>query len=191
MQFAITFDYLCPFARNANEAVLTGLAEGRDWQVTFRPFSLAQAHVADGEPPVWDRPEPGSGVLALQWGLAVRDAMPELFPAVHRALFAARHDRGLDIKDEAVLAEAVAAVGADPDAVAEIVAGGGPRKVLAVEHDEAVERWEVFGVPTFIMGDEAVFVRFMERDRPDDVARALDLIPWTDLNEFKRTRVSR
>ncbi len=191
MQFAITFDYLCPFARNANEAVLTGLAEGRDWQVTFRPFSLAQAHVADGEPPVWDRPEPGSGVLALQWGLAVRDAMPELFPAVHRALFAARHDRGLDIKDEAVLAEAVAAVGADPDAVAEIVAGGGPRKVLAVEHDEAVERWEVFGVPTFIMGDEAVFVRFMERDRPDDVARALDLIPWTDLNEFKRTRVPR
>ncbi len=191
MQFAITFDYLCPFARNANEAVLTGLAQGRDWQVTFRPFSLAQAHVADGEPPMWDRPEPGSGVLALQWGLAVRDAMPELFPAVHRALFAARHDRGLDIKDEAVLAEAVAAAGADPDAVAEIVAGGGPRKVLAVEHDEAVERWEVFGVPTFIVGDEAVFVRFMERDRPDDVARALDLIPWTDLNEFKRTRVPR
>jgi len=191
VQFAITFDYLCPFARNANEAVLTGLAQGRDWQVTFRPFSLAQAHVADGEPPMWDRPEPGSGVLALQWGLAVRDAMPELFPAVHRALFAARHDRGLDIKDEAVLAEAVAAAGADPDAVAEIVAGGGPRKVLAVEHDEAVERWEVFGVPTFIVGDEAVFVRFMERDRPDDVARALDLIPWTDLNEFKRTRVPR
>ncbi len=191
MEFAVTFDYLCPFARNANEAVLTGLEQGRDWRVAFRPFSLAQVHVDDGEVPVWDREEAASGVLALQWGLAVRDEFPDLFPGVHRALFAARHDRGLDIKDEAVLRDAVASVGADPDAVAEVVAGGRPAKTLATEHSEAVKRWEVFGVPTFIVGDEAVFIRFMERDRVEDLARALELVAWTNLNEFKRTRVPR
>jgi len=191
VEFAVTFDYLCPFARNANEAVLTGLEQGRDWRVAFRPFSLAQVHVDDGEVPVWDRQEAASGVLALQWGLAVRDEFPDLFPGVHRALFAARHDRGLDIKDEAVLRDAVASVGADPDAVAEVVAGGRPAKTLATEHSEAVERWEVFGVPTFIVGDEAVFIRFMERDRVEDLVRALELVAWTNLNEFKRTRVPR
>ncbi len=191
MEFAVTFDYLCPFARNANEAVLTGLEQGRDWRVAFRPFSLAQVHVDDSEVPVWDREEAASGVLALQWGLAVRDEFPDLFPGVHRALFAARHDRGLDIKDEAVLRDAVASAGADPDAVAEVVAGGRPAKTLATEHSEAVERWEVFGVPTFIVGDEAVFIRFMERDRVEDLARALELVAWTNLNEFKRTRVPR
>ena len=50
MQFGITFDYLCPFARNAAEAVLNGVAEGRDWQPRYRGFSLAQVHTGDGEP---------------------------------------------------------------------------------------------------------------------------------------------
>ena len=43
--FAITFDYLCPFARNASEAVVEGLHNGADWNVTFKPFSLAQTKV--------------------------------------------------------------------------------------------------------------------------------------------------
>ena len=68
---------------------------------------------------------------------------------------------------------------------------GRPLKTLAAEHLEAVERWAVFGVPTFIEGDEAVFVRFMERGRVDDLERALDLLPWDRLNEFKRTRTAR
>jgi hypothetical protein len=36
-----------------------------------------------------------------------------------------------------------------------------------------------------------VFVRFMERGRVDDLERMLDLLQWTRLNEFKRTRISR
>ena len=104
MQYDITFDYLCPFARNANEAVIEGLRQGRDWDVTFRPFSLAQVHVDEGGADVFDDPS-ASGVLALQWGIAVRDNAPDLFGAAHVALFAARHDHGLDIKDEAVIRE--------------------------------------------------------------------------------------
>ena len=49
----------------------------------------------------------------------------------------------------------------------------------------------VFGVPTFFEGEEAVFIRFMERGRADDLLRALDLLDWTRLNEFKRTTLAR
>jgi len=49
----------------------------------------------------------------------------------------------------------------------------------------------VFGVPTFIVGERAVFVRLMDRKNPADVDRVLDLLDWTDLNEFKHTSVDR
>ncbi|MGH8874411.1 MAG: DsbA family protein [Acidimicrobiia bacterium] len=189
--FQVTFDYLCPFARNAAEAVQAGLDQGKDWKPTFRAFSLAQAHLEEGEPPVWERPDEPAGVLALQWGIAVRDAFPEQFPAFHQAMFAARHDHGRDIKDEAVIREAAGAAGLDPQAVAKEVASDGPLKIMAGEHTEGVERWEVFGVPTFIVGEEAVFCRLMERGRVDDVERLLDMVSWARLNEFKRTRIPR
>lgn len=191
MQFQVTFDYLCPFARNAAEAVLAGTEEGRDWDARFRAFSLAEVHVEEGDPSVFDAPDGVSGLLALQWGVAVRDTLPEAFPAVHRALFAARHDHGRDIKDPDVVREAVAGAGADADRVAAAVASGTPLETIAREHREAVDRWRVFGVPTFIAGDEAVFVRFMERGRVDDLDRTLDLVSWTRMNEFKRTRIPR
>ena len=192
--FGVTFDYLCPFARNAFEAIEAGIEAGRDWHVRYVPFSLSQAHVPEGETPAWARPHGErytSGVLALQWGLAVRDHFSDRFGAFHLKAFAARHDEGRDIKDETVLRDVATSAGLDPDAVAKIVAGSGPRAALAAEHTEAVERWRVFGVPTFIDGDEAVFVRLMERGNVDDLEQVLALLQATRLNEFKRTVVPR
>jgi protein-disulfide isomerase len=195
-QFAVTWDYRCPFARNAHEALVKGLQEGRDWDVRFWPFSLDQIHVDEGETPVWQRdlddPQAGvSGVRALLWGIAVRDAFPEHFLDFHTAAFRARHDDAKKIADEAVLREVAAGVGLDPDAVAEEVGSGRPLKALEAEHTEAVDRYAVFGVPTIIEGDEAVFVRMMERGNVDDFAQALDLVGSPRLNEFKRTKIPR
>ena len=179
---AVTFDYRCPFAYNGNAAVIAALQDGSDVDFTFTPFSLDQIHVEEGEPAMWERDpsEWGSGVLSLLYGLAVRDAFPDQFFDAHLALFAARHDHGLKLKDEAVLR----------DAVADEVHSGRPLKTLAAEHTEAVDRWSVFGVPTYIEGEEAVFVRFMERGRVDDLERMLELLEFTRLNEFKRTRIA-
>ncbi|MGH8910983.1 MAG: DsbA family protein [Acidimicrobiia bacterium] len=187
MEFDLTYDYLCPFARNANEAVLNGLEQGRDWQIAFRPFSLTQVHVETGGADVFADTS-ASGVLAHQWGIAIRDTDPNNFPAAHAALFAARHDAGRDISDESVIRSALHGVGVDVDAIADVVASGGPAKTLAREHSEAVERWGVFGVPTFIADDVATFIRFMERGLVSDVDRVLELLDWQGLNEFKRTR---
>jgi hypothetical protein len=193
-QFAVTWDYRCPFARNAHEAVVNGLREGRDWDVRFWPFSLDQIHVEEGETPVWERglDEQGmGGVRALLWGIAVRDAFPEQFLDFHLAAFRARHDEGQKIAEEAVLRAVAGSVGLDADAVAEEVASGRPLKALEAEHTEAVDRWAVFGVPTIIEGDEAVFVRIMERGNVGDWAEALDLVGSTRINEFKRTKIPR
>ena len=48
--------------------------------------------------------ERGTGVLALEWGIAVRDAFPDHFLDWHIALFAARHDQGEKIATSDVLA---------------------------------------------------------------------------------------
>jgi hypothetical protein len=193
-QFAVTWDYRCPFARNAHEAVVNGLREGRDWDVRFWPFSLDQIHVEEGDTPVWERrlDEQGTGgVRALLWGIAVRDAFPDHFLDFHLAAFRARHDEGQKIAEEPVLRAVAASVGLDPDAVAEEVGSGRPLKALEAEHTEAADRWAVFGVPTIIEGDEAVFVRIMERGNVDDWAQALDLVGSTRINEFKRTKIPR
>jgi len=190
----VTFDYRCPFARNAHEAVVRADQQGvADVEWWYRAFSLDQVHVAEGDTPVWERPagERGSGVLALEYGIAVRDAFPDKFHDTHLALFAARHDKGRKLQDVDVLHDTLAAVGLDVDAVAAEVASGRPLAALAAEHAEAVDRYEVFGVPTFIEDGTATFVRFMERDRVDDLERVLDLLPFARLNEFKRTQLPR
>jgi predicted DsbA family dithiol-disulfide isomerase len=189
---AVTFDYLCPFARNAHEAIVAALRDGADLDVRFLPFSLEQSHVEEGEAPVWETPvdQLRRGVRALAYGLAVRDEFPESFLDFHLAAFAARHDQGRKFEAD-VLDEAVASVGLDVEAVRKVVDTGRPLEALAAEHTEAVDRWSVFGVPTFIAGDEAVFIRFMERGSVDDLDRALDLLHWTRLNEFKRTKIAR
>lgn len=191
--FAVTWDYRCPFARNGHTAVIRALADGADWDVRFVPFSLDQAHLEQGEPPVWERPpeQRGSGVLPLLWGIAVRDAHPERFPHFHLGVFAARFEEGRKTGKEEVLRDVAASAGLDPDRVAEEVDDGWPLDTLAREHGEAVERWSVFGVPTFIVGDEAVFVRLMEPHLTDDLERVLDLVGWTRVNEIKHTTVPR
>jgi len=191
--FAATFDYRCPFARNGHESVVAGLREGRDWDVTFAPFSLDQVHVEEGQPPVWERSPDvwGTGVNALLWGIAVRDHFTDQFVDWHLAAFAARHEQGLKIAKDEVLRDVATSVGLDTDAVAAEVASGRPLETLALEHTEAVKRHSVFGVPTFIVGERAVFVRLMDRANPDEIDRVLDLLEWTELNEFKHTSIPR
>src|SRR5947209_497451 len=198
LEFAMTWDYRCPFARNLHEHLVTALEGGADWDVEFWPFSLNQVHVAEGDPDVWEDPAKADGLLAMQVGIAVRDRFPEAFPKVHVALFAARHDESRDIREEAVLRDIVAAHGVDADAVFAEIADGGPLDTFRKAHERAVNEHHVFGVPTVIAGDQAVFVRVMHRPRGDvaeatrTIERVLDLTTgWTNLNEFKHTSIPR
>jgi hypothetical protein len=197
--FSVTWDYLCPFARNGHEHVVEGLRAGADWNVTFVPFSLKAVHVTEDETHLWDRDDAleESGVLALLAGVAVRDGQPDAFLDAHLALFSARHDDGDDIRDEEIVRSALAGAGVDVDAAFTAIRNGAAMSTLRKEHEAAVTNDAVFGVPTFVFDDDAVFVRLMHRPDGDGelavrtVERVLDLGAWTDLNEFKRTRIPR
>lgn len=196
--FGISWDYRCPFARNAHEHVVTGLRAGADWNVRWIPFSLAQVHVAEGEPDIWSRPEDDSGLLALQAAVVVRDRFPERFLDVHLALFALRHDEGRHLEDQEELRRVLGAAGVDADSIFDEIAGGGPLKTVRDEHTAAAADHDMWGVPTFTLGSEAVFVRLMERPRGDgDVARrTIDRVlglmsDFPQLNEYKHTSLKR
>ena len=199
LSFAVTFDYRCPFARNAHEHVAAALQAGADWDVQFLPFSLSQTKVAEGDTDVWDDPAKDSGILALQAGVVVREHDPDRFLDAHLALFALRHDQGGDLRDEAQVRQALEGAGLDAGDVLAEVAGGAPLETIRKEHEAAVTHHQVFGVPTFIAGDEAVFVRVMHRfaDDVDYSRRTVErivgdlLVGWHDLNEFKRTTIAR
>ncbi len=195
--FAVTWDYRCPFARNAHEHLVAGLRGGADWEVTFVPFSLGQVHVGEGEPDIWGHWRDDSGLLALQAGIVVRDAFPDQFLDVHEALFALRHDHAGHLRDEQSVRAVLAEQGVDADAVLAEIDRGNTIVTVQQEHERAVKDHTVWGVPTFVMGEQAAFVRVMDRPRGDaahairTVERTLDLLDWPDLNEFKHTSVAR
>ena len=196
--FAVTWDYRCPYARNAHEHVVAGLRAGAGWDVRFVPFSLDQAHVADGDTPVWDEPDRYPGLLATQVGIVVRDRVPDRFLDVHHALFAARHDGARDTRDRQVLADVLVGAGVDAGAVLAELDDGWPLDAFRKEHEEAVDSHQVFGVPTFVAGDHAVFVRVLARPAGDaslatsTIDRVLNLVNgFPELNEFKHTSIPR
>ena len=196
--FAVTYDYRCPFARNAHEHVVAALQAGAGWDVEFVPFSLSQVHVEEGGLPVWDDPDKASALLAMEASIVVRDRFPDRFPAVHVALFAARHDDSRDLREEAVVRHVLDQAGVDAEAVLDQVADGWPRDAFRKAHEAAVAEHHVFGVPTFVIGPDAVFVRVMTRPAGDtELARATIehvvglMTGHPDLNEFKHTSISR
>lgn len=196
--FAVTWDYRCPFARNAHEHLVLALADGAGWDVTFLPFSLSQTHVPEGGTPVWDDPAKANDLTALAAGVVVRDQYPDRFLDAHLALFTARHDDGLDLRLPEVVSGVLDRVEVPGDKVLAEIESGAPVQEIRRAHELAVSRWDVFGVPTYVVDDRAVFVRLMSRPEGDaalarrtmeGVLGLFETMP--DLNEFKHTTLDR
>jgi len=148
--------------------------------------------------PVWDDPAKAPDLTALAAGVVVRDQYPELFLEAHRALFAARHDRGLDLRDERVVADVLDRSGLPADKVLAEVHTGAPIDQIRTAHQRAVGEWDVFGVPTFVIDGRAAFVRLMSRPEGDPalarrtIEGVLSLFDdQPDLNEYKFTKLDR
>jgi protein-disulfide isomerase len=195
--FAVTYDYRCPFARNAHEHVVEALRAGADWEVDFVPFSLSQIHDEEGDVPVWEDADRESDLLALEASVAVAELFPDRFLDVHEALFAARHDDAKDLRDREVVEDVLNSAGVNGRAVLERLSDGSIRSEVRKQHESAANEHSVFGVPTFIVGDNAAFVRLMARPKGDGelarrtIERLLDLIgSHTEINEVKHTTVS-
>lgn len=193
--FQLSYDYRCPFAKNIHLHTVAALRAGADLDVTFVPWTMSQGSRPEGAPDAWDDPSRDAEHLALCVSVAVRDTQPEHFLAVHEALFRARHERAIRLVSEEQIEEALASTAVDLPAVFADVATRRPHQVLG-ESFRAFERYEAFGVPTFVVNDDATFVRYMNPPTGADeesiavVAGLIDLMANQGaLNEFKHTRV--
>jgi hypothetical protein len=193
--FSLNWDYRCPYARNASEHVVTALRGGADWEVEFKPFSLSAVHVEEGEPEIWSDPAKAPELLALQVGMVVHDWFPQNFWDVHMGIFRARHDEDRDIRDEEVLRDVLRPLGLGGPIFA-LICEGWPIESLRKAHQAQVADHQVFGVPTLVSGDQAVFVRLMTRPEGDaelahrTITKVLDLLEQApELNEYKHTTI--
>jgi hypothetical protein len=194
--FDLSFDYRCPFAKNLHLHVIEALRAGADFEVNFVPWSLSQGSRGDG-PDVWNDPAYDGDLLSLAAAVSVRDQQNEYFLDAHEALFRARHDRAIRLVTLDEIGNVLAPLGVDMAQVAADVASRRPHEVIAASHKE-FDRFEAFGVPTFVVNDDATFVRYM-REPGDDPAQSVELITALlalmtnrgDLNEFKHTQLPR
>jgi protein-disulfide isomerase-like protein with CxxC motif len=197
MSFDLSFDYRCPFAKNIHLHVIEALRAGADFEVNFAPWSLSQGSLDDGELDVWNDPAYDADLISLAAAVSVRDQQSEYFLDAHEALFRARHDRAIRLVTLDEISNVLAPLGVDMARVAADVASRRPHDVIAASHKE-FERFEAFGVPTFVVNDDATFVRYMSEPQGDP-AQSVELITALlammtnrpDLNEFKHTQLPR
>jgi hypothetical protein len=195
--FDLSFDYRCPFAKNIHLHVVEALRAGADYQVNFVPWSLSQGSRSEGALDVWNDPDYDQDLIALAAAVSVRDHQNEYFLDAHEALFRARHDRSVRLTTLEEISNVLAPLGIDMSKVGADIASRRPHDVIAASHKE-FDRFEAFGVPTFVINDDATFVRYMS-EPTDDPAKSVQLIDsllylmtnQVDLNEFKHTQLPR
>lgn len=194
LTFQLSYDYRCPFAKNIHLHVVTALRAGADFDITFVPWTMSQGYRASGAPDVWDDPARDAEHLALAVSTSVRDLQPEHFLDVHEALFRARHERAIRLVSDDEIKEALRGIDVDLALIFDDVASRRPHKVIGESFRE-FERYEAFGVPTFVVGEDATFVRYMNTpsDAPASIALIESLVTLmandSALNEFKHTKV--
>jgi 2-hydroxychromene-2-carboxylate isomerase len=196
LRFDLSYDYRCPFAKNIHLHVIAALRAGADFDVTFVPWTMSQGYKADGAPDVWDDPVRDPEHLALAVSTSIRDLQPEHFLDAHEALYRARHERAIRLVTTEEIKEALADTSVDLDAVFDDVASRRPHKVMGESFHE-FERYEAFGVPTFVVDGDATFVRYMTAPSGDpstSIALIESLVTLMSdqgaLNEFKHTKVA-
>jgi 2-hydroxychromene-2-carboxylate isomerase len=195
LKFDVSYDYRCPFAKNIHLHVIAALRAGADFDVTFVPWTMSQGYKADGAPDVWDDPTRDPEHLALAVSTSIRDLQPEHFLDAHEALYRARHERAIRLVTPEEIKEALVDTSVDLDAAFEDVASRRPHKVIGESFRE-FERYEAFGVPTFVVAGDATFVRYMtvpSGDPSTSIALIESLVTLISdqsaLNEFKHTKV--
>ena len=197
--FAVTWDYRCPFARNAHEHLIDALADGADWDVTFLPFSLTQTHVPEGGVPVWDDPAKATRPDRPGRRCGRAGPVPRTVPATSTAPCSPRAMTAVwTCATSRVVADVLDRAGVSGDKVLAEVHAGAPIDEIRKAHEQAVNEWDVFGVPTFVIDGRAAFVRLMSRPGGDaalarrtieGVVSLFDDQP--DLNEYKFTKLDR
>ena len=116
-----------------------------------RRYAERQGLILKGTEKIWDSTLPNIGILWVMQ--TARDRLGDYFEAVYPPFWR----RELDIEDIAVIEDCLQQAGVDADGFADFAAGDG--RAL---HDELQPQFHpngIYGVPTYVLGDEIFFGR--------------------------------
>jgi 2-hydroxychromene-2-carboxylate isomerase len=195
--FDLSYDYRCPFAKNIHLHVIAALDAGADFDVRFVPWTMSQGYKSEGSPDVWDDPAHDPDLLSLAVSISIRDQQPEFFLRAHEALFRARHECAIRLVTMDEIEGVIAPLGVDMTTLRDDLESRRPHQVIG-ESFEEFSKFEAFGVPTFVVENDATFVRYMKPPTADakgsiklieSIVGLIEAQP--ELNEFKHTRLPR
>lgn len=186
------FDPLCPLAwRTA--LWIREARNVRSLEVTWRFFSLEVINRKEGATP--DFSKDGSWPALRTLALARREGGNEAVERLYLTLGAAQHGRKESIRELAVIQDALTKTELDPAWAEQALADDSTRADVQADHDEAVQRYRAFGVPTIAFeGSETGFYGPIIREVPrgEEAGEWWDHLEWSlrqpNLFELKRDR---
>ncbi len=186
------FDPQCPLAWRTALWVRE-VRDVRPVQVQWKFFSLEIVNRKEGTEPDFVN---GYGWAALRTlALARKRGGNEAVEPVYLALGAAQHGRRESIREPEGVRNALQKAGLDPQMVDEALADESTLQAVLADHEEAVSRYNAFGVPTIAYEDSNVgfygpIIQFVPRG--EEAGELWDYTAWTlhqpNLFELKRDR---
>ena len=140
---------------------------GENLQVTYKAFMLEQAnHKREPDYKVWlDRFYALRDMQSLEAAKCAALQGEEQFHELNLRLFRAFHQEKLDISDQLVICKLAEEAGLDMDRFIEDMRSHSQREAVIREHDEAIEKYGIFGAPTIVFDNgEAIFVKLAAGD---------------------------
>ena len=152
------FDPMCPYAYQTSRWIRT-VRDAVDLEVTGKFFSLEEVNLTEGQRHPWERPW-SFGFGQMRVGALIRrelgnDGIDRWYRAVGEAFFFAGVKTHVPEQHAAV----IAAAGFDPAYVERATADPSTLDEVRAEHEDAVARVGMHGVPTlvFVPGGYAVY----------------------------------
>jgi predicted DsbA family dithiol-disulfide isomerase len=186
------FDPACPLAWRT----FLWIREARKIRpinITWRFFSLEVVNRKEGVTP--DYQNDGSWAAHRTLALARRQGGNEAVERLYLTLGAARHGHGENIKQVDVIRAAAKQADLDPGIVDAALADESTIQDVLADHEEAVQRYRAFGVPTIaIEGSNVGFYGpiIQHVPRGEDAGELWDYTAWAlrqpNLFELKRDR---
>lgn len=188
----VHFDPLCPLAwRTA--LWLREARSVRPLEITWRLFSLEVINRKEGATP--DVQKDGGWPALRTLALARRTDGNEAIERLYLTLGAARHGRKEDINAVEVIQDALKQADLAPTLVEQALADESTAADVLADHQEAVQRYRAFGVPTIAFeGAETGFYGPIIREVPrgEEAGEWWDHLEWSlrqsNLFELKRDR---
>lgn len=185
-------DPLCPIAWRT--ALWTReVRKVRPVNVQWRLFSLEVVNRKEGTEPDYENGYGWAGLRTL--ALARRQGGNELFEKVYLALGNAQHGRQEKIARPDGVRNALQQAGMNPKLVDDALADESTIQDVLTDHEEAVERYRAFGVPTIALEDSHVGFYgpvILQVPQGEEAGELWDYTKWAlhqpNLFELKRDR---